>query len=364
MRPRVTQTLHAFGARMTRNRQWRLKAHPGPDEIIGPEHFELVEAEVPALGDDEFLVRTLMLGTSPAQRGYTDPRSMSAQDLVQMGEVMRGRGFGVIEATYHPDFDVGEWVSASVGWQDYSVQRLGRGLIKSMNVMSIQKVDPAIRPSSLHLGTLGTAGYTAMIGLTQIADITPGKTVVVSAAAGGVGSMAVQVAKASGCRVVGIAGGPEKCAWLSDHLGCDVTIDYKKENVDKALSAACPNGLDVYFDNVGGELLNTALLHLADGARILICGYISTQYKQEQPTGPGWYTRLLIHRARMEGFVTWDHVAQFPAFHSQLKAWYEAGEIKAVEDVRQGLEFATDSLRALFTGDNQGVCLTRVSADP
>ena len=125
---------------MTRNRQWRLKAHPGPDEIIGPEHFDLVEREVPSLGTDEFLVRTLVLGTSPAQRGYTDPRSMSAQDLVYLGEVMRGRGIGVIEATKHPDFAVGEWVSASLGWQDYSVQRLGRGLIKTMNVLSMVKI--------------------------------------------------------------------------------------------------------------------------------------------------------------------------------------------------------------------------------
>jgi NADPH-dependent curcumin reductase CurA len=349
---------------MSNNRQWRLKAHPRPGEIIGPQHFELVAADIPDIGPDEFLVRTLVLGTSPAQRGYTDPTSMQPGDLVCVGEIMRGRGIGVVAASHHPDYQPGDWVSGSLGWQEWSVQRLGRGLVKTMNVLSVQKVDESLRPSALHLGTLGTAAFTALCGLEDIGEIAPGKTVVISAAAGGVGSMATQIARAHGCRVVGIAGGPEKCAWLQEYLGCDVAIDYKNANVATSLPAACPDGIDIYFDNVGGAMLDTVLQHLADGARVVICGFISMQYQAVRPPGPTWYTRLLNHRARMEGFITWDHVARFPEFFAKLRSWYEEGTIKPVEDISDGIETAPDALRSLFTGGNRGIRLIRVSDDP
>ncbi len=346
---------------MKNNRQWRLRQHPTPDEIIGPEHFELVDADIPEIGADEFLVRTLVLGTSPAQRGYVDPRK---QDLVQVGEIMRGRGIGVVEQSNHPDFQVGDWVNASMGWQEWSVQRLDRGLVQSMDVLSIQKVDNTIRPSALLLGTLGSAAFAALYGLEDIGEISAGKTVVVSAAAGGVGSVACQIAKAHDCRVVGIAGGPDKCRWIVNTVGCDSAIDYKNENVAAALDRDCPEGIDLFFDNVGGEILDLTLERLAPGARVVVCGYISTQYLPERSPGPSNYTRLLEKRARMEGFVVWDNVRRYPEFYARLRDWYDAGTLRAVEEVSDGIETAPDSLRSLFTGGNTGIRLIRVSPDP
>ncbi|MDJ0654684.1 MAG: NADP-dependent oxidoreductase [Xanthomonadales bacterium] len=346
---------------MTINRQWRVRRYPAPDEIIGPEHFELTEAPVPEIGPDEFLVRTLVLGTSPAQRGYVDTRK---PDLVPLGKVMRGRGLGVVEASNHPDFAPGDWVNASMGWQEWSVQTLGRGTVQSMDVLSVQKVNRSIRPSELHLGTLGSAAFAALYGLDDLGQLAPGKTVLVSAAAGGVGSMACQIARANGCRVIGIAGGPAKCGWLTDELGCDAAIDYKNQDLSDELPHHCPDGVDVYFDNVGGEQLNQVLGHLAFGARVVICGYISTQYLPERSPGPANYTQLLGRRARMEGFVIWDHVKRFPEFFERLHGWYLQGKIKAVEEMSPGIESAPDSLRSLFTGANRGIRLTRVSDDP
>lgn len=346
---------------MATNRQWLLRQHPRPDEIIGPEHFELVEAEIPEIGDDEFLVRTLVLGTSPAQRGYVDPRN---QDLVQVGEIMRGRGIGVVENSNHPDFAPGDWVNASMGWQEWSVQRLDRGLVQSMDVLSVQKVDNTIRPSALLLGTLGSAAFAALYGIEDIGEIAPGKTVVVSAAAGGVGSVACQIAKAHDCRVVGIAGGPDKCAWIRETVGCDAAIDYKHDDVAAALDELCPDGIDLFFDNVGGEILDLVLARLAFGARVVICGYISTQYLPERSPGPSNYTCLLENRARMEGFVVWDNVKRYPEFYAKLRDWYDAGKLRAVEELSEGIESAPASLRSLFTGANTGIRLIQVSPDP
>ncbi len=347
---------------MTTNRQWRVARHVQPGETVGIDNFELVEAEVPELKDNEFLVRTLMLGTSPAQRGYIDP---TRPDIVAIGDIMRGRGIAVVEASRHPDFAVGDWVNASTGWQEWSIQGADRGTVQSMDVLSVQKVDNTIRPSSLQLGTLGSAAFAAMYGLQEIGEIAPGKTVVVSAAAGGVGSMACQIAKATGCRVVGIAGGPDKGRWIVDVVGCDAAIDYKNENVDEALRSTCPDGIDVYFDNVGGPILDAALGHLAMHARVAICGYISTQYASERVPGPANYTCLLGRRARMEGFVVWDHIDRFPDYYGQLRAWYDAGDITSdVEEVEHGIEALPDSLNSLFTGRNRGIRLVQVTPDP
>jgi len=347
---------------MTSNRQWRLRKYPSPDEIIGEQHFELVTADIPAAGENEFLVRTLVLGTSPAQRGYVDPRR---PDIIQVGEIMRGRGIGVVEESKHPDFRPGDWVNASMGWQEWSVQGLDRGLVQSMDVLSVQKVDNALRPSSLHLGTLGSAAFAALYGLEDIGQISTGKTVLVSAAAGGVGSMACQIAKAHHCRVVGIAGGPRKCAWLQDAVGCDATIDYKNDDVARALDRHCPDGVDIYFDNVGGPMLDEVLTHLRMHARVVICGYIATQYLAEKSPGPANYTQLLGKRARMEGFVIWDNVARYPEFFGKLSAWYEGGKIVSdVEEITQGIETLPGSLQSLFTGGNTGIRLIQVSPDP
>ena len=347
---------------MIRNRQWRVASHVQPGDVVSIENFELVEAEMPELRDNEFLVRTLMLGTSPAQRGYIDP---TRPDIVPVGEIMRGRGIAVVEESRHPDYAVGDWVNASTGWQEWSVQGANKGTIQSMDVLSVQKVDNTIRPSSLLLGTLGSAAFAAMYGLLDIGEIEAGKTVVVSAAAGGVGSMACQIAKAAGCRVVGIAGGPGKCRWIVDVVGCDASIDYKNQDVADALGTLCPEGIDVFFDNVGGPILDAALRHLAVHARVAICGYISTQYAGERVSGPANYTSLLGKRARMEGFVVWDHIDKFPSYYRKLRAWYDAGDITSeVEEVKQGIEALPSSLQSLFTGGNRGIRLVQVTPDP
>ena len=347
---------------MSRNRQWRVKRHPSPEETIGTEHFELVEANLPDIGADEFLVRTLILGTSPAQRGYVDPRK---PDIVPVGEIMRGRGIGVVEASSHPGFRPGDWVNASMGWQEWSVQTLDRGPVQSMDVLSVQKVDNTLRPSSLHLGTLGSAAFAALYGIEDIGEISPGKTVVVSAAAGGVGSMACQIASVHDCRVIGIAGGAGKCDWIRDAIGCDAAIDYKSEDVSAALDRLCPEGIDLYFDNVGGPMLDIVLQRLAMHARVVICGYIATQYLPERPPGPSFYTNLLSRRARMEGFVVWDNVSRYPEFFTKLKAWYDRGDItRDVEEVTQGIDTMPAALNSLFTGGNRGIRLVQVSSDP
>ena len=347
---------------MNTNRQWRVKRHPQPDEVINAEHFELVETDIPDIGEDEFLVRTLTLGTSPAQRGYVDPRK---PDIVPVGEIMRGRGIGVVDSSNHPDFQRGDWVNASMGWQEWSVQTLGRGPVQSMDVLSVQKVDNTLRPSTLHLGTLGSAAFAALYGIEDIGLISAGKTVVVSAAAGGVGSMACQVAKVHDCRVVGIAGGPDKCAWITGTVGCDAAIDYKSENIAEALDRLCPDGIDIYFDNVGGPMLDLVLQRLAIHARVVICGYIATQYLPERPPGPSHYTDLLGKRARMEGFVIWDNVKRYPEFFAKLKGWYDEGRItRDVEEVTPGIETMPAALNSLFTGGNRGIRLVQVSPDP
>jgi NADPH-dependent curcumin reductase CurA len=347
---------------MKTNRQWLVRKHADAGEVVGEQNFELVETPIPDIGKNEFLVRTLMLGTSPAQRGYIDPRK---PDIVPVGELMRGRGIAVVEKSNNPDFAVGDWVNASTGWQEWSVQRCDRGEVQSMNVLSVQMVDNTIRPSSLQLGTLGSAAFAAMYGLFDIGEISKGKTVVVSAAAGGVGSMACQIAKALGCHVIGIAGGPEKCAWIIDTVGCDTAIDYKNEDVAAALERHCPGGIDIFFDNVGGAILDAALAQISMHARVVICGYISTQYLEERQPGPSNYTWLLGKRARMEGFVIWDHTDKFPAYYKQLRAWYDAGKItSAVEEVARGIEALPDSLNSLFVGGNCGIRLVQVTPDP
>lgn len=344
-----------------KNRQWRVVRHVEPGETVGPEHFELVRSEIPPVGDNELLVRTLALGTSPAQRGYIDPRK---SDLVEPGDVMRGRGIAVVEVSRHPEFEVGDWVNAATGWQEWSVQRTDRGPVQAMNVLAVKRVDNRVRPSTLHLGTLGSAAFTALYGLEELGEIAAGKTVVISAAAGGVGSMACQIAKAHGAHVIGIAGGARKCAWARETVGCDATVDYKNEDVSAALRQHCPQGVDIFFDNVGGPILNQVLPHLATGARVVVCGYISTDYAADDPPGPSNYIYLLRKRARMEGFVIWDHAERYPAYFKRLREWLEQGRITSkVEDVMSGIESMPAALQGLFTGANTGIRLVQVTPD-
>ena len=342
------------------NRQWRLARHPEPDESIDSTHFELSEADTPEPQENEFVVKTLALGTSPAQRSYIS-KGLSMHEKIAIGDVMRGRGVGVVTASRHPDYAEGNIVVASTGWQDYSVQRPEK---ENPNVLSIRKVSIPVKPLTTSLGILGSAGVTAYYGLLDVGQVEEGDTVVVSAAAGGIGSVAGQIARIKDCRVIGIAGGPEKCRWLSEDLNFHDTIDYKNDDLADCLDTLCPEGVNVFFDNVGGEQLNTVLARIALHARVVICGYISTDYSTGPEPGPTNYKNLVRKRARMEGFFIFDYRHRFDEAETDLRAWYDAGQLFNSEDVDEGLEKMPMTLQSLFAGTNKGIKLCRVAPDP
>jgi NADPH-dependent curcumin reductase len=344
------------------NRAWRVARLPQPGEDISVELFRLEEESVPAPADGEFLVRTICLAPGPAQRGYLLRASRSASlDAVRVGDVMRGRGVGQIVRSRHPGYRAGDLVVASLGWQDYSIQR-DRG---TDFVFSTRKLPDPVRPLSTALGILGQAGATAYFGLLEVGAMKPADAVLVSAAAGGVGSVAGQIAKICGARqVVGIAGGAEKCRWLTSDLGYDAAIDYRAEDVGQRLAELFPDGIDLFFDNVGGDILNQGLGRLALGARVVICGFISTDFKPGPQPGPGNYKHLLYKRAEMKGFVFFDYWDRYAEAEAQLSAWFRQGLLVNCEDVDQGLEKMPGSLASLFTGGNRGIKICRVAADP
>ena len=343
------------------NRQWRVASYPAPGELVGRHHFNWSEASCPEPGDGEFLVRTICLAPGPAQRGYLKEPDGGFLQSIPVGEVMRGRGVGQIISSRHPDYAVGEIFVGSLGWQDYSLQQ-PRG---AEFIFSTKKLTAPLRPLSSALSFLGQAGATAWFGLHEAGNLQPGDQVLVSAAAGGVGSMAVQIAKLSGAsKIVGIAGGEEKCRWLRDELGADAAIDYRNDDIDACLAEHFPDGIDVFFDNVGGEILNTALDHLALRARVALCGFISTDYAVDPLHGPINYRRLIDRRARMQGFVVFDYWERWSEAKTALLDWYREGALVACEDIDDGLDKMPDSLASLFTGGNRGIKICRVAPDP
>jgi len=344
------------------NRVWRVARLPEPGEPVSRALFSLEEEAVPEPADGECLVRTLCLAPGPAQRAYLTrgTRSGSAAQL-RPGDVMRGRGVGQVIRSRTAGFREGDIVVASLGWQDYSIQR-DRG---DDFVFSTRRVESPERPCSLALGVLGQAGVTAYFGLLEAAAMRPGDAVLVSAAAGGVGSVAGQIARIRGARlVVGLTGSDEKCRWLTNELGYHGAINYRSGDLGERLAAAFPDGIDVFFDNVGGEILDEALAHLAHGARVLICGFISTQYAPGPKRGPANYDYLLYRRASMRGYVWFDYWGRYGEAEAALRGWYAAGLLRNCEDVDEGLERMPESLASLFTGANRGIRICRVAPDP
>jgi NADPH-dependent curcumin reductase CurA len=323
------------------NRQLRLGSRPSG--LPEPTDFAVTVEPVPEPGDGEFVVEVTYVSIDPAMRGWmNDVRSYLPP--VGIGEVMRAGAIGRVTASAHPGFAVGDWVSGIFGVQEYAVSD-GRG---------VNRVDPDVAPLPTHLGALGVAGLTAYFGLFEVGRPKPGDTVVVSGAAGAVGSVAGQLARIHGCRVIGIAGGPDKCRRLVEELRFDAAIDYKDQDVGAELRRLAPAGVDVYFDNVGGDVLDAALTRLARGARVVVCGAIS-QYNAERVRGPSNYLMLLVARASMTGMLVFDYADRYPEAGAQLAGWLRAGELLAHEEVVRGtVEDFVPVLLRLFTGANTG----------
>jgi NADPH-dependent curcumin reductase CurA len=324
------------------NRQIRLAARPQGE--VRPQDWEHADTEAAAPGDGQFAGRTKAISLDPAMRGWLDDRP-SYLPPVGLGEVMRAGCVVEVTESNHPDYAAGDHVVGTFGVQTHVVSD-GRGALK---------VDISAAPPATYLGALGLPGMTAYFGLLDIGDLQEGDTVVVSGAAGAVGTVAGQIAKIKGCRVIGIAGGPEKCAMLVDELGFDAAIDYRAENVKRALRQHAPDGIDVYFDNVGGDILEAALANLAMHARVVICGAVS-QYNNDGPVkGPSNYMALLVRRARMEGFLVFDFAERYAEAAKELGGWIADGRLKTKEHVVTGsIDEFPATLQMLFRGENVG----------
>ena len=330
-----------------KNRQWLLARRPYG--TIQDSDFNFVETDIPTLGEREVLVRNLMLSCDPTQRGWISRDTYLP--AVKIGEVVRSMGAGRIVASNHPDFAVGDIVSGLVGWQDHAVMN-PKGQLNKL---------PPGTPLELGMSVFGATGITAYFGLLEVGRPVAGETVVVSGAAGATGSVVGQIAKIKGCRAIGIAGGAEKCRWLTDEAGLDAAIDYKAENVPARLKDLCPKGIDIFFDNVGGAILDAALARLAMRGRVVLCGGIANYNATEPAPGPKNYLNLVVQRGRMEGFIVLDYLPRAGEAIGALAGWVQSGKIKTKVDVQQGLENAPATLRRLFEGRNNGKQLLRIA---
>jgi NADPH-dependent curcumin reductase len=333
------------------NHQFRLAARR-PVGLPERRDWSLTEEPVREPGEGEFLVKILYLSLDPAMRGWmNEGRSYIAP--VGIGDVMRAQGAGRVIASKHKGFAVGDAVAGPFGVQEYALSK-GEG---------VHKVDPALAPLPVYLGALGMTGMTAYFGLLEVGKPEPGQTVVVSGAAGAVGMVAGQIARIRGCRVVGIAGGAEKGRFLVSELGFDAAVDYKSENVRNALRQHCPKGIDVFFDNVGGEILDAALANLARHARIVICGAISQYNDMSAIKGPRNYLSLLINRASMTGMVVFDYADRYAEASKVMAGWFAEGRLKSREDIVPGFATFPETLLKLFAGENVGKLVLKVAED-
>jgi len=328
------------------NHQFKLARRPVG--MVQRSDFEYAEAPVAEPGEGEVLVKILYISLDPAMRGWMN-EGKSYVPPVGIGEVMRAGAVGRVITSRDPNVAVGDHVVGVLGVQEYALAK-AKGLTK---------VDPKLVPLPVYLGTLGMPGMTAYFGLLEIGQPKVGETVVVSGAAGAVGQVVGQIAKIKGCRAVGIAGGADKCAYLRS-IGFDAAIDYKHEDVKAALKQHCPKGVDVYFDNVGGEILDIVLTQLAMHARIVICGAIS-QYNESKMKGPSNYMSLLVNRAMMKGMVVFDYASRYGEAAREMAGWMAAGQLKTREDVVEGLETFPETLLMLFKGENTGKLVLKVA---
>jgi hypothetical protein len=332
------------------NRQFLLAARPVG--MIKRSDFEYREAPAPeAPGSGAAVVRNLYVSIDPAMRGWMVNRADYVAPLA-IGDVMRAGCVARVEASRRDDLREGDLVVGSFGWQDYAIAGEGGA--------SFTPYRSSLPPTAA-LSVLSTTGYTAYFGMLDIGRPESGQTVVVSGAAGAVGSLAGQIAKLKGCRAVGIAGGPEKCRWITGELGFDAAIDYKNDDVGARLDALVPRGIDVYFDNVGGAILDAALARLANRARVVLCGGISRSNAVGPTPGPANYFNLVFRRARMEGFIVVDYAPRFAEAARELEAWVQAGRLKYREHVVEGFEKLPDALIGIFRGENIGKQMVHIA---
>jgi NADPH-dependent curcumin reductase CurA len=334
------------------NKQWLLKERPVG--MVGPEHFELVESPLPEadLKAGQVLVKTLMLGFDPAMRGWLmDERSYLPP--VAIGAPMRATGVGQVVQTSNPALPKGALVQGLLNWQEYSVGDLAAPIPP--------RPLPAGVTPSLALGVFGSTSLTAYFGLLDVGQPRSGETVLVSGAAGATGSVVAQIARLKGCRVVGIAGGAEKCQWLLDACKLDAVIDYKSEDLSTQIGKLCPDGVDVFFDNVGGDTLEAGISHMADFGRIVLCGAIAG-YNDETPApGPRNLMILITRRIRMQGFIVIDYLTRAEEAYTALAEWVSAGEIAWRDDIQEGFDNIPATLQRLFDGRNTGKQLLKLA---
>jgi NADPH-dependent curcumin reductase CurA len=332
------------------NRQWLLIERP--TGMVGLRHFAYREEPVPVPQEGEVLVRTLYLSFDPAMRAFLNGRPSYAAPQ-RVGEVMRAGGIAQVIESRTEGFAAGDLVSGGFGWQDYATADPALGVLK---------LSPT-RQLTDYMSVLGGTGLTAYVGLLEVGRPNAGDTVVISGAAGATGSTAVQIARILGCRTIAIAGGPQKCRWTVDALGAAAAIDYKSQDVAQCLTELCPDGIDVYFDNVGGSTLQAAIGRMKTHGRIALCGMISA-YNDATPTaGPSNLFELIARRVRMEGFLVPDFAAKFPEARRALEAWLDEGKLKAFVDVQEGFENIPQTFLRIFTGANVGKQTLKL-ADP
>ncbi len=333
----------------TVNRQILLNAHPVGD--LKHSDFKLVEAPMPTPGEGEVLLQTMYLALEPAMKGWMENRADYVAPLA-IGDVMRGYGTARVTESNNDRFPVGSVVSGGLGWQEY--------LVTDGKSVPIQVLPEGVDiPASM--GVLGVTGLTAYFGLMEIGKPIEGDTVLISGAAGATGSIAAQLAKIAGCRVIGMAGSAEKCDWLTGELGLDAAINYKIEDVAARVRETCKGGINIYYDNVGGEILDIALNNLADYARVVICGGISRYNLTGEIPGPKNYFNLVFRRSRMEGFIVTDFASRFGEASAILLEHLREGRLCHRETITDGFENMPNALMSLFTGDNIGKQLVRVS---
>lgn len=336
------------------NRQWRLAQRP--TGLVTPTDFTWSQSPVPEVAEGELLVQTLYLSVDPTQRGWM--AGDTYLPAIPLGAVVRSLGVGQVLESKHPRFAAGQLVQGGLGWQDVLSSDGGGELPLSRLPGGVEAAQ-----IPLAMSVLGLTGVTAYFGLLEIGRPQAGETVVVSGAAGATGSVVGQIARIKGCRAIGIAGGPDKCAWLIREAGFDAAIDYKTEDVGRRLAELCPKGIDVFFDNVGGDILDAALANLALRGRVVLCGAIAKYNEKEPPPGPRNYLSLLVRRGRMEGFIVIDYMKRAGEAVGALSQWVREGRIKHQEDIQVGLENAPATLLRLFDGRNRGKQLLKV-ADP